>query len=108
MSHLIRGSHEASLDLGATKSQTFFKITIPLLKPALLIASLLVFIVSFDDFIVSFFCAGGEAQTLSLYIYSMIRQGISPVINALSTLLLALSALLVFIFCSLPLRPKIW
>lgn len=99
---------EASLDLGATRSQTFFKITLPLLKVPLLIAGLLVFIISFDDFIVSFFCAGSEAQTLSLYIYSMIRIGISPVINALSTLLLALSALLVFIFCSLTLRAKIW
>lgn len=99
---------EASLDLGATKSQTFFKITLPLLQPAILVAGLLVFIISFDDFIVSFFCAGSEAQTLSLYIYSMIRQGISPVINALSTLLLVFSSLLVFIFCSLTLRPKIW
>ena len=99
---------EASLDLGATKSQTFVKITLPLLRPAILVAGLLVFIISFDDFIVSFFCAGSEAQTLSLYIYSMIRQGISPVINALSTILFVLSSLLVLIFCSLTLRPKIW
>ncbi len=99
---------EASLDLGATRGQTFYKITLPLLRPAILVAGLLVFIISFDDFIVSFFCAGSEAQTLSLYIYSMIRLGISPVINALSTLLLAISGLLVFIFCSLTLRTKIW
>ncbi len=99
---------EASRDLGATKQQTFLKITLPLLRPAILVAGLLVFIISFDDFIVSFFCAGSEAQTLSLYIYSMIRLGISPVINALSTILLALSALLVFIFCSLNMRSKIW
>lgn len=99
---------EASLDLGATKSQTFWKVTLPLLKPALVVSGLLVFILSFDDFILSFFCAGSEAQTLSLYIYSMIRQGISPVINALSTILLALSSLLVGIFCSLTMRSKIW
>jgi len=99
---------EASYDLGATKSQTFFKITVPLLKPALLVAGLLVFIISFDDFILSYFCAGSEAQTLSLYIYSMIKHGISPVINALSTLLLVLSGCMVFIFCSFTLRSKIW
>lgn len=99
---------EASLDLGATKGETFWKVTLPLLKPALVVSGLLVFILSFDDFILSFFCAGSEAQTLSLYIYSMIRQGISPVINALSTILLALSSLLVGIFCSLTVRSKIW
>jgi len=98
---------EASLDLGATKSQTFFKITLPLLKQSIIVASLLVFIISFDDFIVSFFCAGSEAQTLSLYIYSMIRSGISPVINALSTILLGLSSLLVLLFCSFSLRSKL-
>ena len=99
---------EASLDLGATKSETFFKITLPLLKQALIVAGLLVFIVSFDDFIVSYFCAGSEAQTLSLYIYSMIRSGISPVINALSTILLGLSSLLVLLYCSLSFRSKLF
>lgn len=99
---------EASLDLGATKGQTFSKITMPLLRPALFISALLVFIISFDDFIISYFCAGSEAQTLSLYIYSMIRTGISPVINALSALLLLLSGFLVALFCSLTLRSKIW
>lgn len=99
---------EASYDLGATKTQTFFKITVPLLMPALTGAGLLVFILSFDDFILSFFCAGSEAQTLSLYIYSMIRTGVSPVVNALSTLLLALSSFLVLIFCSLNVRSKLF
>jgi spermidine/putrescine transport system permease protein len=99
---------EASFDLGATKGQTFYKITLPLLKPALFVAGLLVFIISFDDFIVSYFCAGGEAQTLSLYIYSMIRSGISPVINALSTLLLVFTSLLVLLFCSVMLRWRLW
>jgi spermidine/putrescine transport system permease protein len=99
---------EASLDLGATQTQAFFTITLPLLKPALTAAGLLVFIISFDDFILSFFCAGSEAQTLSLYIFSMIRSGVSPVVNALSTLLLALSSLLVLIFCSLSVRTKIF
>ena len=99
---------EASLDLGATYSQTFWRVIFPLLLPAISAAGLLVFIISFDDFILSFFCAGSEAQTLSLYIFSIIRSGASPVVNALSTFLLVLSSLLVIIFCSLNNKTKIF
>ncbi len=99
---------EASLDLGATYGQTFWRVIFPLLLPAVSAAGLLVFIISFDDFILSFFCAGSEAQTLSLYIFSMIRSGASPVVNALSTFLLVLSSLLVIIFCSLNNKTKIF
>ena len=97
---------EASLVLGASEFQTFWKITLPLLRPALLSTALLVFILSFDDFILSYFCAGTDAQTLSLYILSMLRAGVSPIVNALSALLLALSSLLVLIFFSLRTRSK--
>ncbi|HEY5260092.1 MAG TPA: ABC transporter permease, partial [Rhabdochlamydiaceae bacterium] len=69
---------------------------------------LLVFIISFDDFILSYFCAGSSSQTLSLYILSMIRSGVSPVVNALSTLLLFLSSVLVWIFFSLKTRKGIF
>ncbi len=89
---------EASLVLGATPVQTFFKVTLPLLRPSLTVAGLLVFILSFDDFILSYFCAGSTSQTLSLYILSMLRSGISPVVNALSAVLLLFSSLLVVIF----------
>lgn len=95
---------EASLVLGATNIQTFFKVTLPLLRPTLITTALLVFIISFDDFILSYFCAGSSAQTLSLYIISMIRTGVSPVVNALSSVLLFFSSLLVFIFFSLKTR----
>jgi len=98
---------EASLDLGATTSQTFFKVVIPYLKPSCMAAALLLFIISFDDFIIAFFCAGSDAQTLSLYIFSMIRAGISPVINALSTLLLIVSSFFVVAFCSLNNRSRL-
>jgi len=87
---------EASLDLGASPTETFFKITLPLLTPSLVAAGLLVFILSFDDFLLSFFCAGSSAQTLSLYIFGMLRSGASPVVNALSTILLALRSLFKF------------
>lgn len=92
---------EASLVLGATPLQTFFKVTLPMLRPSLITTSLLVFILSFDDFILSYFCAGSTAQTLSLYILSMIRTGVSPVVNALSSVLLFFSSIFVLIFFSL-------
>jgi len=98
---------EASLDLGATPTQTFFKITLPLLAPALLASSLLVFIISLDDFILSFFCSGATAQTLPMFIFSVIRSGSSPVVNALSTVMLMISSVLVFIFCALQARTRI-
>lgn len=89
---------EASLVLGATPIQTFFKVTLPQLRPSLIVSGLLVFIISFDDFILSYFCAGSTSQTLSLYILSMLRSGISPIVNALSAVLLILSSSLVLIF----------
>lgn len=99
---------EASLVLGATPIQTFFKVTLPLLRPSLIATGVLVFIVSFDDFILSYFCAGSSAQTLSLYILSMLRSGISPIVNALSAVLLVLSSLLVFVIFSLKTRTRIF
>lgn len=98
---------DASLDLGASITQTFFRIVLPLVRPALYAASLLVFVISFDDFVLSYFCSGSSAQTLSLYIASMLRTGISPVVNALSTLLLGISSVLVLLFCYYNSRSKI-
>ncbi|BDC34863.1 putrescine/spermidine ABC transporter permease [Candidatus Dependentiae bacterium Noda2021] len=95
---------EASMDLGATQGQTFRKVYIPLLGPALAAASLLVFIVSLDDFIISFFCSGAATQTLPIYIFALIRSGATPVINALSTVLLVISSTLVLIFSSLKIK----
>ncbi len=99
---------EASLTLGATPLQTFFKITIPFLRPSLIASALLVFILSFDDFILSYFCAGSTTQTLSLYILSSIRSGISPVLNALATVLLLLSITLALLFFSIRKRTRIF
>lgn len=89
---------EASLDLGATEWQTFIKIVLPFLKPAIITAALSVFIFSLDDFLFCFFCASSSFQTLPIYIFAMIRSGASPIINALSTLILVISSLLVLIF----------
>jgi len=95
---------EASYDLGATQKQTFFSIVLPLLRPALIASGLLVFIISLDDFIISFFCAGASIQTLPLYIFALIRTGASPMVNALSTILLIVSSLLVFLFSFLQIK----
>lgn len=99
---------ESSMDLGATLTQTFFKIVIPSLMPAIFAAGLLAFIISFDDFILSFFLSGSQTQTLSILIYSMIRTGTSAIVNALSTIMLIISSFLVLIFCSLNTKTKIF
>lgn len=95
---------EASLDLGATQIQTFFKIVLPWLMPALFAASLLVFIISFDDFVISFFCTSAASQTLPIYIFSMIRAGEMPIVSALSAVLLFVSSLLVLLFSALQIK----
>jgi len=95
---------EASFDLGATPLQTFWKVVLPLMMPALIVSGLLVFTISFDDFIFAFFCSGSSSQTLPIYIYSMIRSGATPEITALSALLLGMSSLLVLAFLSLQIR----
>ncbi len=97
---------EASMDLGATSWQTFYRVVLPLLFPALLTSALLVFIISFEDFSLSFFCSGGSTVTLPLYIFAKIRSGASPVVSALSTFLLLLSSIVVLLFLSLQRRGK--
>lgn len=99
---------EASVSLGATKIQTYFRIVIPLLFPAMISSGLMVFILSFDDFALSFFCAGTHIQTLSLHLLSMIRVGIEPTMNALSFVLLLFSSVLVMIFFSKRVRSRIF
>jgi spermidine/putrescine transport system permease protein len=88
---------EAAYDLGATREQVIRTIIIPLLRPALLAGGLLAFIISLDDFVFSFFCSGGSAQTLPIYIFAMIKTGASPLIAVISTFLLVVSSLLIFI-----------
>lgn len=97
---------EASLDLGATTWQTFIRVVLPLLAPSLFVSALLVFIISFDDFVLSFFCSSGSTQTLPMYIFAMIRSGSSPAISALSTLLLLTSSIVVLIFFALPVKKR--
>lgn len=82
---------EASTDLGASAAKTLFKITIPQLMPSLIAGAVLSFTLSMDEFVIAFFTNGPETPTLPMVIYSMIRFGVTPEINVLGTLLLAIS-----------------
>jgi len=89
---------EAARDLGASPWQTFWKVTFPLIWPGILSGALMAFTLSFDDFLITFFTAGVGSDTLPLKIYAMIKFGVSPEINALSTLMLGVTFILVVIF----------
>ncbi len=95
---------EASLDLGATHLQTFGKIILPLLTPSLVASSLLIFVVSLDDFLIAFFCAGAQVQTLPLYIFSAVRAGGSPMVNALSVVLLGFGSFIIVLMAFMQTR----
>lgn len=84
---------EAAMDLGATPVTTFIRVTLPLIFPGVLAGGLLAFTLSFDDFVIAFFTAGVGATTLPLKIYSMVKFGVTPEINAISTLMLSLTFL---------------
>jgi len=88
-----RALTEASSDLYATSFGTFRQVTLPLIFPAVLAGFLLSFTFSFDDFIIAFFVAGSET-TLPIYVFSSIRRGVTPEINAIGTMILAVSLIL--------------
>jgi spermidine/putrescine transport system permease protein len=88
---------EAAEDLGASRFQVVRRILIPLLLPAIAAGALLSFTLSIDDFVITFFVAGRGAVTLPIYIYSMIKFGSTPVINALSFIMLALTFIVIAI-----------
>jgi spermidine/putrescine transport system permease protein len=84
---------EAAHDLGANTWQTFCRVTLPLMLPGVLAGAMLAFTLSLDDFVVSFFTTGPGATTLPILIYSSVRRGITPEINALSTLIIVASVI---------------
>ena len=92
-----RAQEEASLDLGATPWQTFWRITLPNLKLSLIAAGLLIFTLSMDEIAVTFFLIGRD-NTLPLEIWGRLRRGITPEINAVSTLIFAVSVALIVIW----------
>jgi len=86
-----RTLEEAARDLGANEWRTFWRVTFPLLLPGILGGALIAFTLSLDDYLVTVFTAGTASPTLPLYIYSLVRRGVTPEINALSTVLLLAS-----------------
>jgi spermidine/putrescine transport system permease protein len=88
---------EASLDLGASRATTFLRITLPLILPAVIAGALLAFTLSIDEFIIAYFTAGAgqSSTTLPMQIYAMIRFGVTPEINAMATIVMLVSFVLV-------------
>ncbi len=88
---------EAASDLYANSWQTFWRVTLPVMLPGIIGGALLAFTLSLDDFVITFFTSGAGFNTLPVRVYGMIKKGVTPKINAVSTLMLAGSLLLVFI-----------
>ena len=99
---LNREVEEAAMDLGATRIQTLRLVVLPALWPAILAAGLLTFALSFDDFVLSFFTTGEQVQPLPVRIYSAIRFGVTPVINAIGALMLLVSVSTIVLALLLP------
>ncbi|MCT7355601.1 ABC transporter permease [Streptomyces sp. 15-116A] len=93
---------EAAMDLGATRRQAVRLVTLPALLPAVLAAAVLIFALVFDDFVLAYFTTGVDPQPLSVRIYSAIRFGVQPTINAVGTLMLAGSVCLIALALFIP------
>ncbi|MBO5198465.1 MAG: ABC transporter permease [Lachnospiraceae bacterium] len=94
---LDRSLAEAAKDLGASEFRVFFDITLPLISPAIVSGMLLAFAMSLDDVVISIFVTGARTNTLPIKIYTQLKTGVSPKINALCTLMLIVTFLLVFL-----------
>ena len=99
---LSREVEDAAMDLGATRWQTFRLVTLPALWPAVIASGLLVFALSFDDFVLSFFTTGESPQPLPVRIWTQIRFGVRPTINAIGTFMLVVSTLSIGLALLLP------
>ncbi|MCU0869432.1 MAG: ABC transporter permease [Burkholderiales bacterium] len=88
---------EAARDLGASPWRAFRLVTLPLIMPGVIAGALMAFTLSIDDFVITFFVAGVDATTLPLQIYSMIKIAVTPEVNAVSTLLMLLTLLLIVV-----------
>jgi spermidine/putrescine transport system permease protein len=88
-----RQLEEASKDLGASEWQTFTQILVPFMMPGLVAGALLAFTLSLDDFVITFFTSGPETVTFPVKVYSLVRRGVSPEINAASTVLIVITVI---------------
>ncbi len=93
LSELDKSLEEAAMDLGANRLKVFFLITLPIIMPALVSGWLLAFTLSLDDVVIASFVAGPSSTTLPMKVFSSVRLGLSPKINALATLMIAIVSL---------------
>ena len=99
-----RALEEASRDLGASEWQTFWRVLVPYMRPGLVAGALLAMTLSLDDFVITFFTSGPDTITFPVKIYSMVRFGATPEVNAASTVLIAITILLTVIAMNLQRR----
>ena len=92
-----RSIEEAAMDLGCTPLKTFFVVTLPVITPALVSGWLLAFTLSLDDLVIASFVSGPGATTLPMVVFSSVRMGVSPKINALATLIILAVSLVAFV-----------
>lgn len=91
MAGFNRELEEASRDLGANEWQTFWNVIFPFMKPGLIAGALLAFTLSLDDFVITFFTSGPDTVTFPVKVYSLVRRGVSPDVNAASTVLIVIT-----------------
>ena len=106
LSDLDLSLEEAAMDLGATPVRVFFDITLPIIAPALVSGWLLAFTLSLDDLVIASFVSGPGSSTLPMVIFSKVRLGVSPDVNALATIIIGIVALGVFAATVLQLRSR--
>jgi len=97
MAGFDRSLEEASKDLGASEWQTFWNVTVPFMKPGLIAGGLLAMTLSLDDFVITFFTSGPGTLTFPVQVYSMVRFGATPEVNAASTVLIVVTVLLTIV-----------
>jgi spermidine/putrescine transport system permease protein len=91
-----RHLEEAAMILGADEITTFWRVTVPQLWPGILAGALLAFTISFDDFVITSFVSGSGSSTLPIVVYGMVRRNVEPSINAISTIILVVTAILIY------------
>jgi len=101
-----RAQEEASRDLGASEWQTFRRVTLPYMRPGLVAGGLLAMTLSLDDFVITFFTSGPETLTFPVKVYSMVRFGATPEVNAASTVLIVITIALTVVAMRLQAPPK--
>jgi spermidine/putrescine transport system permease protein len=97
--HFDRSIIEASIDLGASEITTFRRVTLPVIAPGVIAAALLGFTLSFDEFIIAYFTSGPSSASITfpMQIYAMIRFGVTPDVNAVATIVMLVSFVLIFL-----------